>query len=125
MVRASDYYSEGLGLKSQLDLGFFFQWMYFSLSQQNIRVPTITFSKQHQASEFQHLTWLSLLGLMGGLRVTTGPLKVAKFSQIQFSPALRVRISWNSVEASRQCCLCSLSSAPLPGRSKWLNGKSI
>ena len=27
----------------------------------------------------------------------------------------RVRISWNSVEASRQCCLCSLSSAPLPG----------
>ena len=25
------------------------------------------------------------------------------------------RISWNSAEASRQCCLCSLSSAPLPG----------
>ena len=27
----------------------------------------------------------------------------------------RVRISWSSAEASRQCCLCSLSSAPLPG----------
>ena len=25
----------------------------------------------------------------------------------------RVRISWNSAEASRQCCLCGLSSAPL------------
>ena len=33
----------------------------------------------------------------------------------------RVRISWNSAEASRQCCLCSLSSAPLP----WLIGKSM
>ena len=27
----------------------------------------------------------------------------------------RVRISWNSTEVSSQCCLCSLSSAPLPG----------
>ena len=26
----------------------------------------------------------------------------------------RVRVSWNSAEASRQCCSCSLSSAPLP-----------
>ena len=28
--------------------------------------------------------------------------------------AERVRISWNSAEASRQRCLCGLSSAPLP-----------
>ena len=27
----------------------------------------------------------------------------------------RLGISWNSAEASRQCCLCSLSSTPLPG----------
>ena len=26
----------------------------------------------------------------------------------------RVSVSWNSAEASRQCCLCSLSSAALP-----------
>ena len=29
--------------------------------------------------------------------------------------AERVRISWNLAEASKQCCLCSLSSALLPG----------
>ena len=34
----------------------------------------------------------------------------------QFSPSSgRVGNSWNLAEASRQCCLCSLSSAPLPG----------
>ena len=32
---------------------------------------------------------------------------------VQFSQALRLTISWNSAEPSRQCCLCSLSSAPL------------
>ena len=58
----------------------------------------------------------------------------------------RVKISWTSAEASRQCCLRSLSSAPLasPGHSqilrsceiksgsgllsqgsKWLNGKEL
>ena len=26
-----------------------------------------------------------------------------------------VRISWNLADVSRQCCLCNLSSAPLPG----------
>ena len=36
----------------------------------------------------------------------------------------RVRISWNSAEvASRPCCLCSLSSAPLPGVQ--VGGKSV
>ena len=29
----------------------------------------------------------------------------------------RVRISWNAAETSSQCCLCNLSSAPLPGVS--------
>ena len=52
-------------------------------------------------------------------------MTVTKFS-VQ-SSLERVRISWNSAEASRQCCLCSLSSAPLPGAqgSKWLNGRSV
>ena len=60
------------------------------------------------------MPWLQLLGLLGGLCVTTGPLKVAKFSQAGFqfmqSSLDRVKISW-------QCCLCSysLSSTPLPG----------
>ena len=45
----------------------------------------------------------------------TGPLKVAKFSQDSVQSSLeRVRISWNLAEASRQCCLYSLSFTPLP-----------
>ena len=62
-----------------------------------------------------HQPWLWLLGLLGGLCVMTGPLKVAKFSQDSVQSSLeRVRISWNMAKASRQCCLCSLSFTPLP-----------
>ena len=61
--------------------------------------------------------YVSRLGLQGSTRV-----------QVQ-SSFERVTISWNLAEASRQCCLCSLSSAPLPCTSargpSGLMGKSI
>ena len=57
----------------------------------------------------KHQPWLWLLGLLGGSHVWMEPLKVAKFSQLMF------QFSWNSAEASSYCCLCSLSSTPLPG----------
>ena len=34
------------------------------------------------------------------------------------SSSERVRGSWNLAEGSRQCCVCSLSSAPLPCRGQ-------
>ena len=46
-----------------------------------IAIATVTYSKKHPASEFHHQLWLWPLELLGGLCVTTGPLKVAKFSQ--------------------------------------------
>ena len=48
----------------------------------------------------------------------TGPLQGCKV-QPKFHSAKssleRLRISWNSAETCRKCCLCSLSSAHLPG----------
>ena len=67
-----------------------------------------------------HKLWLWLLGLLGGLRVTTGPLEVSRFSQ--GPAALRewelVRIGLTPLDYV--ACLPLLCQG-----SKWLNGESI
>ena len=101
-------------------------WIFsvdFSLSQQkhpHSWVSTDAYSKKHQASEFHHLTWIWLLGLLGGLCVTTGPLTGQSSSK-------RVRIIWNSAEApignaAYVACLplfCQ-GSERLNGKNVWL-----
>ena len=45
-----------------------------------------------------------------------GPLNVVHWARVPVqSSSERVRISWNSAKASRERCLISLSSTPLPG----------
>ena len=81
--------------------------------------------KKYQASEFHHLTWLWLLGLLGGLRSWLS-LKGCKVQpKFQISPALK---EWQSVgirlrpldNAAYVACLPLLCQG-----SEWLNGKSV
>ena len=93
--------------------------LFLTLSDKNIIILECLLSltiNNIKASEFQ------LLGLLGGLCV---PNLV-----FQFSPALRVKISWNLTEVSRECAYVSnvayVASLQLHcQKSKWLDGKSF
>ena len=92
------------------------EWCLFSTNKHHSWALTVPTVNNIQPLNFHHQAWLWHRTARRTM-VTTEPIKRLLSSarvSVQ-SSSERVRSSWNSAEASRQCCLCSLSFAPLPG----------
>ena len=99
--------------------------LFLTLSDKNIIILECLLSltiNNIKPLNFYHQPGSQLLGLLGGLCVPN--------LAFQFSPALRVKISWNLTEVSRECAYVSnvayVASLQLHcQKSKWLDGKSF